>query len=259
MTLLELDERRKVLGYSYADVARAVDLPEEDVRAALSGDTRKLHYLKAFALAALLGEGPEETIQTNCIRETGTYDVDKDRQGKYTINDCRRLPDDYRIELIDGVIYQMSAPSVRHQLVVAKLVIAIGRYIEEKKGKCQVLSSPLSVWLGEDDKTEVQPDILVVCDRRKVTDSHIHGAPEFIAEVLSKSTRAKDAGPKLNKYRQCGVRECWLVDLEKEKVIVHLMQNGPEQVKIYGFDSAIPVGIYGGDLQIDFRKIKESI
>lgn len=256
MTLRELDERREALGYSYADVAKVIDLPEDEVRAVLAGDTRNLHYLKAFALVALLGE---ETEGSNCIRETGVYYALADRQGNYTVDDCAKLPEEYRVELIDGVIYQMSAPSVLHQIVVIKLVTALENYMVKKKKACKVLASPLTVLLGEDGKTEVQPDVLVVCDRDKVNVSHIQGAPEFIVEVLSESTRAKDLGPKLNKYRQCDVCECWFVDLKKEKVIVHFMKEMGEEVKIYGFDAKIPVKICEGDLCIDFSRIKAAV
>ena len=44
----------------------------------------------------------------------------------------------------------------------------------------------------QDDKTMVQPDVLVVCDREKVIRRCIYGAPDFIIEILSLTSRKKD-------------------------------------------------------------------
>ncbi len=44
--------------------------------------------------------------------------------------------------------------------------------------------------------------------------------PDWIAEVLSPSTRAYDLNEKRPAYRQAGVREIWFVDPDREQVIV---------------------------------------
>ena len=67
----------------------------------------------------------------------------------------------------------------------------------------------------------VQPDVVIVCDRDKIEDRCIYGAPDFVIEVLSKSTRKKDTVIKLNKYMNAGVREYWMIDSAQKKVIVY--------------------------------------
>ena len=52
--------------------------------------------------------------------------------------------------------------------------------------------APIDVQLDCDDKTMIQPDIYIVCDRDKIKDFGIYGAPDFVLEVLSPSTRKKD-------------------------------------------------------------------
>jgi Uma2 family endonuclease len=57
----------------------------------------------------------------------------------------------------------------------------------------------------------VQPDILVVCDASKLDERGCRGAPDWIIEVLSPATAAKDQIEKLELYEKHGVREYWLV------------------------------------------------
>ena len=59
---------------------------------------------------------------------------------------------------------------------------------------------------------------------------------------------------KLRKYKQAGVREYWIVDLDEHIVITYLFGE-KTYTGIYGFESRIPVGIYQGDLTIDFNEI----
>ena len=107
-----------------------------------------------------------------------------------------------------------------------------------------------------DEKTMVEPDVVVVCDRDKIIDRCIYGAPDFIIEVLAKSTRKKDSVIKLNKYLNAGVREYWMIDPEKKKVIVYDFEHDEYPV-VYGFDAKVPVGIWDGAMEIDFAEVYE--
>ena len=81
------------------------------------------------------------------------------------------------------------------------------------------------------------------------------GAPDFVAEILSPSTRKKDLFLKLHKYQRAGVREYWIVDIEKERIITYFFEKDEIPV-IYGFKDRIPVRIYNGELEIDFAEIE---
>ncbi|MBQ2640778.1 MAG: Uma2 family endonuclease [Lachnospiraceae bacterium] len=183
------------------------------------------------------------------------------RQGEFTIEDRNSIPEDRPSELIDGVIYNMASPTHRHQTAAGAIYYQLCRYVDSRGGNCMPFIAPADVRLDRDDDTMLVPDVFVVCesDEPKLSDEgYIDGAPDLVIEVLSPSTRKKDMFIKLEKYRNAGVREYWIVDLQKEKVIVYLFGEEPD-IGLYGFDSRIPVGIYGGDCQIDFTEVVRNL
>ena len=162
------------------------------------------------------------------------------------------------MELIDGVIYDMSAPASVHQLLIGLLYAKLLAYVTAEKGRCLPIVSPVDVQLDCDDRTMVQPDIVVVCDRDKVIKRCIYGAPDLVIEILSPSTRKKDMVIKLNKYMNAGVREYWMVDPDKRNVIVYDFEHD-NYLMIYGFDAKIPVNIWDGDCEIDFQEVYDYV
>ena len=86
----------------------------------------------------------------------------------------------------------------------------------------------------------------------------IMGAPDFVVEVLSPSTKRKDCIKKLDKYREAGVKEYWMIDPYKRKVIVYEFEKESYPM-VYGMDGQIPVGIYEGKLFIDMILIRDMI
>ena len=172
------------------------------------------------------------------------------RQGEYTVQDYCALPDDVRFELIDGVLIYMDSPHINHQLISGEIYYQISKFIHENKGKCKVFYAPVDVILDKDDKTCVQPDIGIFCDNNLISDKGtLYGAPDFVLEIISKSTSQKDYKLKLNKYKNAGVREYWIVDPYKEKVLVYFFENDINPT-IYPMDAEIPIGIYEGKLNI---------
>lgn len=130
----------------------------------------------------------------------------------YTYADYLKFPDDERWEIIDGVPYSMApAPSESHQDLSAELTTQVRTQLRGKP--CQVRSAPYDVRFENSDKTDkvVQPDLFVVCDRNKITERGLVGAPDWIVEILSKSTAGKDQILKRALYETHGVREFWLV------------------------------------------------
>ncbi len=180
------------------------------------------------------------------------------KQGEYTLEDYYALPDEHRVELIDGVIYDMTAPTSIHQILIHRISMHIGNYIDSKKGQCIVIMSPLDVQLDCDNRTMVQPDILVICDRSKFRNGRVYGAPDLIVEVLSPSTRMKDLGIKMKKYMEAGVREYWIVDPEKKRVHVYEFEKENPSI-IYTFKDKVPVGIFDGECVVDFAEIYEYV
>lgn len=156
--------------------------------------------------------------------------------------------------MIDGVIYDLNTPTTIHQQLAFEISIRLREHIRQNKGLCMVLPSPVSVQLDEDDRTMLQPDVVVCCDRDKILRSHAYGAPDMVIEILSPSTRKKDMGLKLKKYITARVGEYWMVDPDKKKVVVYDLEHN-ELPAIYGFEDQVPVNIFAGKCQIDFSEI----
>ncbi|MDA8427122.1 MAG: Uma2 family endonuclease [Treponema sp.] len=136
---------------------------------------------------------------------------------RFTYRQYLSWPDPERWELIDGQAWSMSpAPARRHQIVVGRLYAAIYDFLKGKS--CQAFVAPFDVLLpqgGEPDgevDTVVQPDIVVYCDKSKLTYAGARGAPDLAVEVLSPSTSKKDLAEKFALYERQGVREYWVVD-----------------------------------------------
>ena len=167
------------------------------------------------------------------------------REQVYTTDDIYALPDGERAELIDGQIYMMGTPSRIHQKLVAQLSRIIGNYIESNHGSCEIYPAPFAVFIKKDDKNYVEPDISVICDKSKLSDRGCEGAPDFIIEIVSPSSRRMDYYKKCTLYAESGVREYWIVDPAKEKVVVYCYENDSDPC-LYSFDADVPVGIYPG-------------
>ena len=171
---------------------------------------------------------------------------------EYTIADIYALADGQRAELIDGQIYMMTPPSRRHQRITLELAAIINNYIKEKGGSCEVDIAPFAVFLNADDKNYVEPDISVICDADKLTDKGCTGAPDWIIEIVSPSSKRMDYYTKLFKYRTAGVREYWIVDPEKNRIMVYSFES--QDTAEYTFSETVKSGIYD-DLVIDFSSI----
>ncbi len=178
------------------------------------------------------------------------------REGEYTIEDYRKLPDDPRVELMDGRFYVMEAPSYLHQKIAGEIHRQIANFIVEQGGNCEPMIAPVDVQLDCDEKTMVQPDIAILCDRDKIRKWGVYGAPDFVLEILSPSSRRKDCTKKVAKYADAGVREYWIVDPYQKRLVIYRFDS-EEIPMICGLEEPVPIGIYDGKLQIEFEKIRE--
>ena len=117
-------------------------------------------------------------------------------------------------------------------------------YIKRKNGECNVFPAPFAVFLNETNKNYVEPDISIICDKNKITDQGCNGAPDWVIEIVSQSSRPMDYFTKLFKYRNANVREYWIVDPIKELIMVYRFEK--ETMEQYSFGEDVPVGIYEG-------------
>lgn len=128
---------------------------------------------------------------------------------KYTWQDYLNWPDSERWEIINGEAYNMTpAPVIKHQDIAGNFFSILKQKLSGRQ--CRPFIAPTDVVLSEHDV--VQPDLLVVCDKKKITAANIQGAPDMVIEVLSPSTALKDKREKRDLYERFGVKEYLIVD-----------------------------------------------
>ncbi len=264
MTIQELKKRKKELGYSNEEVSRLSGVPLGTVIKVFSGATKTPRSRTLQALETALAPKNEQKYSDSglpafIVREAPSrYENAAGQPALHTIEDYYRLPDDVRCELIDGVFYDMAAPSFNHQFMLLELAGQFRECQKNHPGTCRVVFAPCDVQLDRDIYTMVQPDLMVICDREKIRERVCYGAPDLTLEIMSPSSRGHDSVRKLNKYRAAGVREYWLVDPENRTVIVYSFESG-DHFRIYSFDDRIPVGISGGTCEIDFSEVEKAM
>ncbi len=274
MTLEEMRSAKQEKGYSMAQLSACSGVPLGTLQKIFNGKTEHPRYKTRQAIERVLGgmeaedrgsgadgaPGPAafccEQPQPDILREPApSYGARQARQqGEYTIEDYYAWPEDQRIELIDGMIYEMEAPGFVHQRIAAVLLYKISAYIREKGGSCIPLTAPLDVRLDCDNKTMVQPDLVILCDKDRIKRWGVMGAPDFVLEVISKSTRKRDYTKKLQKYADAGVKEYWIVDPEKRILVTYNFINW-DIPSIQPLEGTAGVALYGGELKIDLDEI----
>lgn len=162
----------------------------------------------------------------------------------YTYEDYKNFSDELRCEIIDGRVHDMTpAPSTKHQQVTGKIFRLIGNHLSAGH-PCRVYISPTDVVLVDDQV--VQPDVLVVCERSKVREAAIFGAPDVVFAVLSPNTEIMDRGRKMEIYEQFGVREYHLVHVDLEFVERYVLNAGSYgRPRIYRGEQAFTIDAIG--------------
>ena len=173
------------------------------------------------------------------------------KEKKYTFRDYLSWPEAERWEIIDGVAYDMTpAPKVKHQRIVGLLDRKLADTIE-KKG-CSIFIAPTDVVL--DEYNVVQPDVFIVCDKKKITDDNIQGAPDLIIEVASPATELKDRREKKNTYEKFGVKEDIIVFPEREYVERYCLRDDRFGVpEIFNWDEVLRLCFF--EIEINLREI----
>ncbi len=268
MTIEEMNKIRKEYGYSYRVLSEKSGVPESTIQKIFRGRTETPRYETIRRLEAALTKPSysEASFNTeeNAVRETSTayaYDADRKdstekKQGSCTVEDYYAVDEDRRVELIDGVLYDLAAPTTFHQIFLVEIAFQIKAFIKENHGSCIPFIAPTAVQLDRDDKTMLEPDLGIVCNRDNFTKKNIYGAPDFVLEVISPATRKKDYFIKLNKYMNAGVKEYWIVDPYQRRILVYYFE-GESGPFVYSITEPVPVNIYDGKLVIDLSELEE--
>lgn len=295
MTLEEMKKRKIELGLTSRMISQMSGVPLGTVQKIFAGTTKAPRRLTIEALEKVLRSpdpipDPDKSTtayhapamegwyqrtvrspQDNMLREAPApygaavqYDNGShepaSRDRLHTLDDYYALPDEQRVELIDGAFYDMAAPSFLHQIILGQLLRLFSDCAEQHGLPCEVIAAPCDVRLDRDNYTMVQPDLLVICGKQDYLHmKRLEGAPDLAVEVLSPSTRSRDMILKLYKYENAGVREYWIVDPEQRTVTVHFFDTDHYDPVRYSFHDQIPVQISEGKCSVDFSRIEERL
>lgn len=282
MTIDEMIRQKRILGFTNERLSELSDVPLGTVQKIFAGITKNPRWKTRKALEQVLLREMEKTQEERTIiqnqlcqselatrigknaygetrraesvlHERAAYFGGDPRQGEYTLDDYLGLPDDYRVELINGYLYDMAGPSKAHQVILLQLALQFQESMDEHPA-CELFLAPQDVVLKPDQKTVVQPDLFIYCNAADRDKNRHHGVPDFVLEIVSPSSREMDYYVKLHQYWEAGVREYWIVDPQKKKVQVHDFDHHTG-TEIYDFSNEVPVGISEGTCRIDFAKI----
>lgn len=172
---------------------------------------------------------------------------------RYNYQDYLQLPEDKRYEIIDGELFMVPSPNESHQRILANIFNTLSSYVK-KSTLGTIYFAPFDVLFSDEDI--VQPDIIFVANENKkiITKDNIRGVPDLVVEVLSPSTGKRDRGIKKKLYARHGVRECWIVDPERETVEVFLLKGKEFEGKRYRVKDSISSTVIKG-LNIEIKEI----
>ncbi len=254
MTVEELREIKEKKGFTYVQICDYSGVPLGTIIKIFSGETKNPRKATLDALEKMLTNPLYDSLN-KCYY----FDEKSKSRGKYTVDDYYKLPDGVRKELIDGEFYDMASPTVTHQSIAASFFFDVQNYITSNKGPCKVYMGPIDVQLDKDEQTMVVPDAFILCDQSANLDKKIYGAPDFVLEVLSPSTRMKDLTKKLFKYKAAGVREYWIIDPKKRLLMKHNFMDEDYMPEIMPLEGETGIAIYDDKCKVNLDKINDII
>ncbi|WNJ17305.1 Uma2 family endonuclease [Pontibacter sp. G13] len=187
-------------------------------------------------------------------------------QQPFSYADYLKWEGDERWELIDGEARALAAPTPDHQRVLRRLSFLFEQHLQDRR--CEAFFAPIDVVFGSklepDNKKRnvVQPDLIVVCDPKKITRRGCEGTPDLVVEILSPATMKRDMNEKFRLYERQGVKEYWVVSIGDRSIITFIQgaQETLDQAGIYSPADQIPVHVLDGfelDLATVFPTVKE--
>ncbi|MTD57347.1 Uma2 family endonuclease [Amycolatopsis pithecellobii] len=129
--------------------------------------------------------------------------------GGWTLADVRSLPEDSRVEVLDGALIVNPRPLPLHQRITRRLAAVLEPQLP---GGWQ-LETDVDVLLAEEPLDYVAPDLVVFAAELPLTTRPIPGDQVLlVVEVVSRGSRREDRGAKPLAYAEAGIRHFWRVE-----------------------------------------------
>lgn len=144
--------------------------------------------------------------------------------GAVTVDEFARiLDDDFKYELVAGVVHRMSPVGGLHGVIVTRLIVVLSAWAERHHAGAVMTETGFVLATGPD--TVRAPDVSFVRQERLEASglpiSFWRGAPDLAVEVLSPDDRPRDVALKVREYLTHGVALVWVIDPSTRTVMVH--------------------------------------
>ena len=131
-------------------------------------------------------------------------------------------------EIFKGEKFMSPAPNIGHGSIVTNLMYTIGVYVKKNK-LGYAFTDNIDIYFP--DGSLFRPDFTVICaENAEIVTKNIygaiHGVPDMVVEILSKSTRNRDFGIKKDAYEANGVKEYWIIDPWSSTIYTYILRNG---------------------------------
>jgi len=147
------------------------------------------------------------------ISEVHRFSLDEYHQ----LIDSGGLDEDMRVELIDGLIVEMSPKSPKHENVLAWLAERFWTAIDLARYEVRVAAA-LTL-----ERSEPEPDLIVI---ERDAPRPYHPATAALVVEVSVSSLRRDLVRKHELYARAGIPEYWVVDVDGRRIVLH---RGPHE------------------------------
>jgi len=149
-------------------------------------------------------------------------------------------------ELIAGVLYMVPPPGGAHHLVASRLIIHFAAYVSAHPERATLFVPRAPIWTPAD--TYLEPDLfLVATDRLKTMDAGELSTADLVVEILLPSSAMYDRTAKADSYAALGVRELWLIDIERRAIEQRVLVDGAWAVRgTFAGEAVVRAEVFSG-------------
>ena len=152
-----------------------------------------------------------------------------------------------RFDIVDGEMIMAPSPIPEHQITTKRVLFTLDPFIVERN-LGELLFAPLDIVIRRNPLRTRQPDLLFISkDRYDRYQYPLEVAPELAIEILSPSNTRRRVQDALADYAAIGVKECWLVSLDRRTIEVLTLVNGEwRRLALLGAEDRIRSDVLAG-------------
>jgi Uma2 family endonuclease len=150
-------------------------------------------------------------------------------QGDWTETDYLALHTNRFVELVDGCLEVHDMAAVWHQRIVKYLFLLLNGFLTSRGlGEAFISPLPIKLW----DKQMREPDVLFIRPHRIIDSRNPPLGADLAMEVVSEGeeNRERDLVTKRAEYAKAKIPEYWIIDVEKQQIIVLILEGGDYRV-----------------------------